>query len=127
MQIMWTAALLVSCLLVLCGATVPYGVESLEDLYRLQQLYQMSDMRNDPYLPLLPLDDIDSRSDDAMDPADEEAALWGSDDSLYSSPLFSGAQARDQEHLEHSALQGLHAVSGTLSACAPCYAIFTPG
>ena len=110
---MWRAAVAVAVLaLGLASASVPYGVESLEDLYRLQRLYQMSELQNDPYLPLLPIDDIDSRSDETMD---EAQSLWGEDDvgdSIYNSPLFSGAQARDEEHLEHSALQGLHQVSG---------------
>ena len=112
-QIMLRAAVAVVVLaLGLASASVPYGVESLEDLYRLQRLYQMSELENDPYLPLLPIDDIDSRSDETMD---EAQSLWGEDDvgdSIYNSPLFSGAQARDEEHLEHSALQGLHQVSG---------------
>lgn len=105
-------AIAVSLVLALASASVPYGVESLEDLYRIQRLYQLSQLQNDPYLPLLPIDDIDGRSDEAMDGGQP---LWGEeemDDSLYNSPLFTGAQARDEEHLQHSALQGLHAIAG---------------
>nr|KAG5711887.1 hypothetical protein BaRGS_026328 [Batillaria attramentaria] len=109
-QTMLSVALVLGCVLAISTASLPYAVEpSLEDLYRLR-LYQMSE---DPYLEYLPLDDIDSRSDDTMD---DGGPLWTEDDasdSLYgNSPLFSGAQARDEEHLEHSALQGLHAVAG---------------
>lgn len=112
---MLRVAVLVLLALALASARVPYGsVDPLENLY-LQRLYQMSNFQNDPYLPLLPIDDIDGRSDEAMD---EARAFWDDDededvgDSIYNSPLFTGAQARDEEHLEHSALQGLHQVSG---------------
>ncbi|XP_076442134.1 neuroendocrine protein 7B2-like isoform X2 [Babylonia areolata] len=113
---MLRVAVVVLMALCLVSARVPYGaVDPLENLY-LQRLYQMSNLQNDPYLPLLPIDDIDGRSDEGMD---EARAFWGEDDndeedvsdSMYS-PLFTGAQARDEEHLEHSALQGLHQVSG---------------
>lgn len=96
----------------LAESSIPYGdVQSLDDLYRLQRLYEMS---QDPYLDVLaPVDDIAGRS---VEPAQ---SLWGGgeeeedeDSSLYNLPLLSGAQARDEEHLEHSALQGLHAVAG---------------
>lgn len=103
---MLSVAVLLGCLLALAStSSLPYGVgPSLEDLYRLH-LYKLSE---DPYLAYLPVDDIDSRSDDGMEDWTEDVG-----DSIYAnSPLFPGAQARDEEHLEHSALQGLHAVAG---------------
>ncbi|PVD26768.1 hypothetical protein C0Q70_14446 [Pomacea canaliculata] len=102
-------ALVLGVLVVLGTASLPYGVEPLEDLYRLNRLYD----HDDPYMALLPLDDVDSRSDDGVEGVDD--SLWAGTDvdtSLYNSPLYSETQVRDQEHLEHSALQGLHAVAG---------------
>ena len=57
--------------------------------------------------------------------------VWCGGDSISNSPLFSGAQARDdEEHLEHSALQGLQQVSGELLVawlcCVLCVAVMTP-
>ena len=109
-------------LLGLTVASVPYSVDSLDDLYRLQRLYQLSQLPDDPYLPILPIhDDDDEQQQEAAAAA---RSLWGGDEGgtgeddmveggdIYGSPLFTGAQARDEEHLEHSALQGLHRVSG---------------
>ena len=106
----------------LTTASVPYSVDTLDDLYRLQQLYQLSELqRNDPYLSLLPIDDIDSRSEEAGEEAGAGSPLWGGeggadddvDGAVYESPFFTGAaQARDEEHLQHSSLYGLHSVAG---------------
>lgn len=112
---MLSRVLMALAMLAMARSSLPYGdIQSMDDLYRLQRLYEMAQVP-DPYLDVLgPVDDIDGRS---VDPGQ---SLWGGEEeedeegeaSLYNLPLFSGAQARDQEHLEHSALQGLHAVAG---------------
>jgi len=106
-------------------ATIPYDFQNLDDLARLSQMYEMGLIEDqassfepvpprNPFEPLASVYDVDPRS------SDDAQSLWGEEDDdegLYNLPLFSGAQARDEEHLEHSALQGLHAVAGgTLEA-----------
>jgi len=99
-------------------AGMSYGVPDFNELMRLQQFYSQFE-NEDPYgLDLSLLDDgIDGRSDETIsDVGDDTQSLWADMDpedamEMYKMP-FAGQQARDEEHLENSALQGLHQVAG---------------
>jgi len=107
-------------------ASLDYGIGGLDDVYRLKRLYELSQLQQqgaDPFLvqdlglPLL--QDLEQRSDQGWGPAqvadeDEEAyeaPVVVDPEDLYA-PLYSGAQARDPEHMAHSSLQGVHKVAG---------------
>nr|AAB41699.1 7B2 [Lymnaea stagnalis] len=105
-------------LLILAPIFVGLVVASYDPYVDMAQLYRMQLLANafDDYMPEGQA--LDSRGQDEEpfwpDLSGEDAKA-----AVYNDPLYSGAHARDQEHLEHSDLHGFQSVSGGTAEGAP--------
>jgi hypothetical protein len=112
-------SLLILCSLLLAGVLASYDPYiDMAELYRAQLLANAFE----DYIPKKQQQASSRSMDEENEPYWQDLNEVDGDDektAVYNDPLYSGAQLRDQEHIEHSDLHGFQSVSGGTVEAAP--------